>query len=117
MFAHEIITFFFFFLNDRAPTEIYTLPLHAALPISNDPKRSAAVLKVINGRLQKARQERPFGYLVREAPAEDVRQLAHLAGHLQAGLFITKFRDRKSTRLNSSHLVISYAVFCLKKKQ
>ena len=37
-------------------------------------------------------KERPFGYLVREAPAEDVRHLQQLAGHLQAGLFITKFR-------------------------
>ena len=37
-------------------------------------------------------QGHQLGYLVREAPADDVRQLAHLAGHLQAGLFITKFR-------------------------
>jgi hypothetical protein len=36
--------------------------------------------------------ERPIGYLVREAPAEDVRALQQLSGHLQAGLFITKFR-------------------------
>ena len=39
-----------------------------------------------------ARQERPIGYLVREAPQDDVRALQQLAGHLQAGLFITKFR-------------------------
>jgi hypothetical protein len=39
-----------------------------------------------------ARQQRPNGFLVREAPAEDIRQLQILAGHLQAGLFITKFR-------------------------
>ena len=57
-----------------------------------DPKRAEAVFKVIRARLEKARQERPLGYLVREAPAEDVRQLQLLAGHLQAGLFITKFR-------------------------
>ena len=57
-----------------------------------DPKRAEAVFKVIRARLEKARQERPLGYLVREAPAEDVRQLQQLAGHLQAGLFITKFR-------------------------
>ena len=57
-----------------------------------DPKRQQAVIKVIQARLDKARQERPFGYLVREAPAEDVRNLQQLAGHLQAGLFITKFR-------------------------
>ena len=57
-----------------------------------DPKRSQAVIKVINARLAKARQERPIGYLVREAPADDVRALQQLSGHLQAGLFITKFR-------------------------
>ncbi len=57
-----------------------------------DPKRSEAVIKVIQARLDKARQERPIGYLVREAPADDVRALQQLAGHLQAGLFITKFR-------------------------
>ncbi len=57
-----------------------------------DPKRAEAIFKVIRARLEKSRQERPLGYLVREAPAEDVRQLQLLAGHLQAGLFITKFR-------------------------
>jgi Uncharacterized protein conserved in bacteria (DUF2330) len=57
-----------------------------------DPQRAAAVIKVIQARLAKARQERPIGYRVREAPADDVRALQQLAGHLQAGLFITKFR-------------------------
>ena len=57
-----------------------------------DPKRAEAIYKVIRARLEKAQQERPLGYLVREAPAEDIRQLQILAGHLQAGLFITKFR-------------------------
>jgi hypothetical protein len=57
-----------------------------------DPQRAQAIIKVIQARLAKARQERPIGYLVREAPADDVRQLQHLAGHLQTGLFITKFR-------------------------
>jgi hypothetical protein len=57
-----------------------------------DPKRAEAIYKVIRARLAKAQQERPFGYQVREAPEEDVRALQHLAGHMQAGLFITKFR-------------------------
>jgi hypothetical protein len=57
-----------------------------------DAQRSQAVIKVIQARLAKARQERPIGYLVREAPADDVRALQQLAGHVQAGLFITKFR-------------------------
>ncbi len=57
-----------------------------------DPQRAQAIFKVIQARLEKARKERPFGYLVREAPNDDVRALQQLAGHLQAGLFITKFR-------------------------
>jgi hypothetical protein len=57
-----------------------------------DAQRSQAVMKVIQARLAKARQERPIGYLVREAPADDVRALQQLAGHMQSGLFITKFR-------------------------
>src|SRR5882724_9092060 len=57
-----------------------------------DPQRAQAVIKVIQARLQKAQQERPIGYLVRHVPDEDVRSLQQLAGHLQAGLFITKFR-------------------------
>jgi hypothetical protein len=57
-----------------------------------DPQRAEAIYKVIRARLAKAHEERPFGYLVREAPADDVRDLQHLAGHLQAGLYITKFR-------------------------
>jgi Uncharacterized protein conserved in bacteria (DUF2330) len=58
----------------------------------NDPKRAQAVVKVIQARLQKAQQDRPFGFLVRHAPADDLRNLQQLTGHLQAGLFITKFR-------------------------
>jgi hypothetical protein len=57
-----------------------------------DPKRRQAVIRVIKARLEKSERERPDGYLVREAPAEDIRALRQLAGHLQAGLFITKFR-------------------------
>ncbi|MBM4073830.1 MAG: DUF2330 domain-containing protein [Planctomycetes bacterium] len=57
-----------------------------------DPQRLAAVIKVIQARLARARQERPFGYLTRHAPVEDVKNLRHLAGHLEEGKFITKFR-------------------------
>jgi Uncharacterized protein conserved in bacteria (DUF2330) len=57
-----------------------------------DPQRSQAVIKVIQARLAKAQQERPIGYLVRHVPQDDVRNLQQLTGHLQAGLFITKFR-------------------------
>ncbi|MFO0964526.1 MAG: DUF2330 domain-containing protein [Gemmataceae bacterium] len=57
-----------------------------------DPKRSAAIVKVIQARLAKSQKERPFGYAVREAPEEEIKGLRNLAGHLQEGLFITKFR-------------------------
>src|SRR6266571_2572959 len=71
--------YFFFFFNDTATTEIYTLSLHDALPIwcAGPSKRSPG---------------RPSASSIRPRP------------------------DRKSTRLNSSHMSISYAVFCLKKK-
>src|SRR5260221_5812064 len=78
----------FFFFNDTATTEIYTLSLHDALPIC------------LRGRCQ------------REGPLPPAR---HPGG---AGGRSARARgDRKSTRLNSSHTVISYAVFCLKKKK
>jgi hypothetical protein len=57
-----------------------------------DPKRAQAIAKVIQARLAKAQQERPLGYLVRHVPDDDVRALQQLMGHLQFGLFITKFR-------------------------
>jgi hypothetical protein len=57
-----------------------------------DQQKAQAIFKVIQARLAKAQKERPNGYLVREAPNEDVRQLQLLAGHLQVGAFITKFR-------------------------
>ncbi len=55
-------------------------------------KRAQAVIKVIQARLNKAHKDRPIGFLVRHAPDEDVRRLQELTGHVQAGLFITKFR-------------------------
>src|SRR5690349_24056343 len=75
-----------FFFNDTATTEIYTLSLHDALPISGLRRRAD---RVVRERSERDRQEVP-----RQPHA-----------------------DRKSTRLNSSHVEISYAVFCLKKKK
>src|SRR5690242_20890418 len=85
---HSKCTIFFF--NDTAPTEIYTLSLHDALPIS---------------------------YL-EEHVDEELGHDETLLGDLALlGLDRETVRgDRKSTRLNSSHMSISYAVFCLKKK-
>src|SRR5258708_40176152 len=85
----------FFFFNDTATTEIYTLSLHDALPISCL-MASRKVTCVPFTAL-------PFG------PAPFVLAMAISNG---AGP-----KDRKSTRLNSSHQIISYAVFCLKKKK
>src|SRR3712207_7070024 len=88
---------FFFFFNDTATTEIYTLSLHDALPIS---------------------LERGNLFVV---PLDDKRQwyrYHHLfAEVLSTHLMQERPEDRKSTRLNSSHANISYAVFCLKKKK
>jgi hypothetical protein len=57
-----------------------------------DPKKAEAIYKIIRERLAKANKDHPIGYLVRHAPDEDIRALQQLAGHIQAGLFITKFR-------------------------
>src|SRR5439155_24396228 len=81
--------FFFFFFNDTATTEIYTLSLHDALPIL-----SALFPAVVGVSVQVPATTVPVQFAV---PSLTV--------------------DRKSTRLNSSHVAISYAVFCLKKKK
>src|SRR2546422_4657948 len=78
---------FFFFFNDTATTEIYTLSLHDALPISS---RTASTATSASWRI---------------------------STHPIHGRLRCATRDRKSTRLNSSHGYISYAVFCLKKKK
>jgi hypothetical protein len=57
-----------------------------------DAKRAEAIFKVIRERLEKYHKERPGGYLVREAPADDLKQLKILTGHLKEGQFVTKFR-------------------------
>src|SRR5437763_2874602 len=82
MFLHYFHNFSFFF-NDTAPTEIYTLSLHDALPISGTTSFESPICQ------------------------SDSTSKASVANGA----------DRKSTRLNSSHRCISYAVFCLKKKK
>src|SRR5438876_11226335 len=85
---------FVFFFNDPATTEIYTLSLHDALPILVDGLLCALMLPLVGG------FDSPY-YAVLYAVV------------VSAGMRL----DRKSTRLNSSHPSISYAVFCLKKKK
>src|SRR3712207_7375239 len=84
------------FFNDTATTEIYTLSLHDALPIS------AAGHP---GRHVRPRRAAVLGHVGQRLDHHEVRGDLHRRG------------DRKSTRLNSSHANISYAVFCLKKKK
>src|SRR2546426_2631526 len=94
--------FVFFFFNDTATTEIYTLSLHDALPISpGDHSNCRSCDAWPAGERFISQQKRPG------RPPSLVVRLCHER----------EGRDRKSTRLNSSHLVISYAVFCLKKKK
>src|SRR5437667_7862001 len=83
------VTYSSFFFNDPATTEIYTLSLHDALPIFEPPGLPAPP------------EELPGEHLLRGGEIRPRRQ---------------QLEDRKSTRLNSSHITISYAVFCLKKK-
>src|SRR5256885_17170592 len=98
--------FVFFFFNDTATTEIYTLSLHDALPISTTAVGLFLIRDSTNG-----------GSAMLLVGELNVIAITTIGG---VTVFVTGApdrRDRKSTRLNSSHLVISYAVFCLKKKK
>src|SRR5258708_24872673 len=92
VFRRDDLVFFFFF-NDTATTEIYTLSLHDALPIS-------AMF--------------PSEFV--DACNTAISWIGIRLGNAQLNANPGD-RDRKSTRLNSSHQIISYAVFCLKKKK
>src|SRR5690242_21574201 len=91
----------FFFFNVPATTEIYTLSLHDALPISAGPHHRPCA-GMPDNRTSLPPAAGPF----------------HLraAGPQEQSPLHAPTEDRKSTRLNSSHMSISYAVFCLKKK-
>src|SRR5439155_19426064 len=108
-------TSYYFTFNDTATTQIYTLSLHDALPIFEG-------------------DDADLRDLAREELAEAIGEVERLGTQLRARLVprdpldeksvIVEIRggeggeeDRKSTRLNSSHVAISYAVFCLKKKK
>src|SRR3712207_9540277 len=90
-----------FFFNDTATTEIYTLSLHDALPISGPPSGCG----------------RPSIGFPGTGPSPGTGSSSrHSRVRASSRFRITLAADRKSTRLNSSHANISYAVFCLKKK-
>src|SRR3712207_8860039 len=93
-----------FFFNDTATTEIYTLSLHDALPILELGSASMAAFMVSAASCRARRRA--------------LRSLAaSRAACSSSSSPWAPSRDRKSTRLNSSHANISYAVFCLKKKK
>src|SRR3712207_7625937 len=94
-----------FFFNDTATTEIYTLSLHDALPISR--------LQPVDDAVQGTAASTPPARRAEQAldPQHEPPR------RLECQPFTKELRDRKSTRLNSSHANISYAVFCLKKKK
>src|SRR5690349_22662030 len=101
----------YLFFSPPAPTDIYTLSLHDALPILCSLDRRDA-----------ADDERPCSQQQRseeqDQPAEEVgEQRAEVVGEDEVTERPDQQRDRKSTRLSSSHVEISYAVFCLKKKK
>src|SRR3712207_8484818 len=99
----------FFFFNDTATTEIYTLSLHDALPIYRPTRRPPSRGSGAGHQLHGRRRRRSLAQRHRE-----VREVEPLVGAVGGD---DLHPDRKSTRLNSSHANISYAVFCLKKQK
>src|SRR3712207_7220656 len=96
---HVLLSFFF---NDTATTEIYTLSLHDALPIS--PGRPCV-------------RRTPPVSPVTDCSSLQTREATTRTSSRETASETGGHRDRKSTRLNSSHANISYAVFCLKKQK
>src|SRR5690606_39548038 len=95
-------------VNQTAPTAVYTLSLHDALPI----------YRVENSGLLRVRSGEASVSLAKNTGTVDVLQGATLyAQGFSSNAGILNVKDRKSTRLNSSHVKTSYAVFCLKKKK
>src|SRR3712207_7993949 len=92
-----------FFFNDTATTEIYTLSLHDALPISRHTNEHVGEIALLDT------------VALRSASVRSLERI--VLARISANDFTKIAADRKSTRLNSSHANISYAVFCLKKKK
>src|SRR3712207_7504031 len=92
-----------FFFNDTATTEIYTLPLHDALPISVGEGVGERAVEGVDGLVEGQRRV-------------ELAAVGQQLGATADSGVLGAHQDRKSTRLNSSHANISYAVFCLKKK-
>src|SRR5690606_40507192 len=104
-----------FLITDPAPTELYTLSLHDALPISH-----LAITHGAHGRhtLMQISATAQSRYFFNKAQLQHfVESRFDSLVQQTALLWCNRNLDRKSTRLNSSHVKISYAVFCLKKKK
>src|SRR3712207_8309644 len=101
--------FSFFFFNDTATTEIYTLSLHDALPI--------LVEFVENEKKKFENSKLSHEEILKNAYDKYVSDEIEKLKKEEDGTYNIIYEDRKSTRLNSSHANISYAVFCLKKKK
>src|SRR2546422_10191772 len=99
-----LLLLFFFFFNDTATTEIYTLSLHDALPIST---------AWAGGKMSASPATTSVVALIPAISLEKSKSCFIASPILPR----SRGQDRKSTRLNSSHGYISYAVFCLKKKK
>src|SRR5436305_6336541 len=104
MILRSLSTFFFFFFTDPATTEIYTLSLHDALPIF---KRAVSSFMTTLNSIKRDQPPPPHKKKEMHWPSPALKPCARQR---------KSFLDRKSTRLSSSHVRISYAVFCLKKK-
>src|SRR3712207_9535511 len=100
------LSLYVFFYNDTAPTKIYPLPLPAPLPTSLIDLSGASPTGLSDIHARRWDEEALAIAGVRPEQLAEVVPTTHRAGS-----------DRKSTRLNSSHANISYAVFCLKKKK
>src|SRR5207249_8156825 len=100
----SICDFILFFFTPTSTPELYTLSLHDALPISPAIRPFTFSESMDSGRIRTG---------CRDHSERNLRLRRHLSGELCR---VWHDQDRKSTRLNSSHVSISYAVFCLKKK-
>src|SRR5699024_12730624 len=101
-----------FLYNTPATTHIYTLSLHDALPISK-----IAPEIVHRRKLVLLGHGVPFFLTIKDGQIPGIIEVKIRVRRFRQYLSCIRIQDRKSTRLNSSHVSISYAVFCLKKKK
>src|SRR5207302_9172080 len=107
--AYSALIYYHFFFNDPATTDIYTLSLHDALPIC---RHGVEGLPDVD-----PREEDLADHLAEAARPPELTEERTGQDEHEPAADVPAPRDRKSTRLNSSHVKISYAVFCLKKKK